>query len=344
MNEEDLEMRPTVLKRENIALREKLAAFQDIFDHLESRTQHVAYDTVQRLGAGTDPSDVLKTLRGELPHTHLSEQAAARAILPSVHSDCELELLVRHPKAYSTIGLPVVAQDTVNTLFLDGQSSHSHILQLEDVKTTDKPSVHPQYYDSRLEQLNIEFWTSVPLTNACAASAISLYLETHHPIWSFFDASLFVRDLVECRTGSESVCSPLLVSSLLAFAMVSIYISSTPTETDPAQQGYGSIDPQAAKNSYTFEQQAEKLFSAERTVDGLPQIAALALLYTSIAVHGDVPRARKYLTAAREAAERMHLFDNPDPATFGSPRKIAATSQAAWGLFNFLVYATSKHP
>lgn len=221
MNEEDLEMRPTILKRENIALREKLAAFQDIFAHLQGRTKHVAHDTVQRLGSGTDPTDVLKTLRGELPHVSLSEQAVARAILPAVHSDCELELLVRHPNAYCAVDLPVVAQDTVSTLFLDGKSSHEHICQLEAVKSTDKPSDHPRYCDSRLEKLNIDFWTSVPLTNDQAASAISLYLETHHPVWSFFDASQFITDLVECKTDPESTCSPFMVSSLLAFAFVS---------------------------------------------------------------------------------------------------------------------------
>lgn len=222
MNDEDLEMRPTVLKRENIALREKLVALQEIFEHLQHRTQHVTHDTVQRLGAGTNPSDVLKTLRGELPHAVLSEQSTARAILPAVFSDGELELLVRHPNAYCAIDIPVVAQDTVSTLFFGGESSLDHVNHLQLVKTTAQPSDHPKYCDSRLEKLNVAFWTSTSITNDHAASAISLYIETHHPIWSFFDASQFIDDLVECRTDSESTCSPLLVSSLLAFALVGI--------------------------------------------------------------------------------------------------------------------------
>lgn len=221
MNEEDIEMRPTVLKRENIALREKLVALQEIFEHLQHRTQHVTHDTVQRLGAGTDPSDLLKTLRGEMPHAILSEQSTARAILPAVYSDGELELLVRHPNAYCAVDLPVVAHDTVSTLFFGGKSSLEHVNQLDLVKATQLPSNHPRYCDARLEKLNLAFWTSVPVANSHAASAISLYIETHHPIWSFFDASQFIDDLVECRTHSESSCSPLLVSSLLAFALVS---------------------------------------------------------------------------------------------------------------------------
>ncbi|KZM24620.1 DNA binding [Ascochyta rabiei] len=321
MNDENLEMRPTILKRENIALRDKLAVLQDIFEHLQGRTQHVAHDTVQRLGAGTNPSDVLKTLRGESPRTALSEQAAARAILPAVHSDCELELLVRHPKAYCVLDLPVVAQDTVSTLFLDDESSHAHVSELEIVKTTKKQSGRPHYCDSRLEKLNIDFWTSVSISNEHAASAISLYLETHHPIWCFFDASQFVDDLVKCRVDSNSTCSPLLVSSMLAFAL----------------QGYSSIYPEAAKHSYQFEQQAKKLFAAESTTDTLPTVAAMALLYISIAVRADVPKAMKYLIAAKDAAKRMKLFGEPDPATFGSLKTREAMSQTAWGLFNFLV-------
>lgn len=107
--------------------------------------------------------------------------------------------------------------------------------------------------------------------------------------------------------------------------------------TDLAQQGYSSVNPAVAKRSYQIEEQAEKLVSAQGEVDDLPTIAGLALVYISISVHGDVPRAMKYLTSAREAADRMNLFDNPDPATHGSPKALAATSQAAWGLFNFLV-------
>jgi hypothetical protein len=99
------------------------------------------------------------------------------------------------------------------------------------------------------------------------------------------------------------------------------------------------VKPAVAKYSYQFEEQAEKLYAAEGKIDALPNIAALALLYTTIATHGDVPKAMKYLTAAREAADRMNLFGKPDPASYGSPKTVAAASQAAWGLFNFLVYA-----
>ena len=86
------------------------------------------------------------------------------------------------------------------------------------------------------------------------------------------------------------------------------------------------------------------MFSAEGKIDTLPNIAALPLLYTSVATHGDVPRATKYLAAANDAADRMNLFGGPDAATLASTKITAARSQAAWGLFNFLVYANAETP
>lgn len=50
----------------------------------------------------------------------------------------------------------------------------------------------------------------------------------------------------------------------------------------------------------------------------------------------------KYLKAATAAAERMKLFGKPDSAALGSPKILVATSQTAWGLFNFLVYENDR--
>jgi hypothetical protein len=71
--------------------------------------------------------------------------------------------------------------------------------------------------DDRLNHLKMEFWTSVPLSDEFAASVISHYLETDHRIISFFDADLFLTDLVN---HTIRCCSPLLVSCLMAQACV----------------------------------------------------------------------------------------------------------------------------
>lgn len=80
------------------------------------------------------------------------------------------------------------------------------------------PAPPPTYCDARLATLNMSMWTTVPIPNDLAAAAISLYLQTDHPLLGFFDADIFLEDLVE---GRSRYCSPLLVSSLLFWALVS---------------------------------------------------------------------------------------------------------------------------
>ena len=72
--------------------------------------------------------------------------------------------------------------------------------------------------DERLEELDIGFWTSVPIASDLAAKAISLYLETDHPLLGPFDPTLFMEDLVHCRTN---YCSKLLVSAIMYWSCVS---------------------------------------------------------------------------------------------------------------------------
>lgn len=74
------------------------------------------------------------------------------------------------------------------------------------------------FCDDRLARLDIRRWTNVHIRNDYAAMVISLYLETDHSILGFFDADLFVDDLVNLGTR---FCSPLLVNSLLFWACVS---------------------------------------------------------------------------------------------------------------------------
>lgn len=71
--------------------------------------------------------------------------------------------------------------------------------------------------DIRLSHLSLAHWSQVPMPNLLAAEAISIHLETDHAILGFFDAELFVRDLVK---GSGGNCSPLLVSAVCFWSCV----------------------------------------------------------------------------------------------------------------------------
>jgi hypothetical protein len=80
------------------------------------------------------------------------------------------------------------------------------------------------YCDPRLHQLNIGYWTRIRVTNEFAAAVISLYLEVDHPTHGFFDADLFLDDLVNQR---HQFCSKFLVSSLLYYGCVSFLLAKS---------------------------------------------------------------------------------------------------------------------
>lgn len=84
------------------------------------------------------------------------------------------------------------------------------------------PVTAPQYCDSRLNHLDIGYWTRISITNEFAASVLSYYFESDHPIYACVDVDLFINDLVELRLRH---CSAFLVSALMAFACVSLATS-----------------------------------------------------------------------------------------------------------------------
>lgn len=83
------------------------------------------------------------------------------------------------------------------------------------------PVPKPSLPDSRLEGLNIIFWTNVPVRDEFASKMISLYLDTDHSLLGAFEPELFVRDLI----SHEGVyCSSLLVNAMMYWASVSAHI------------------------------------------------------------------------------------------------------------------------
>jgi hypothetical protein len=79
------------------------------------------------------------------------------------------------------------------------------------------PSEAYSYVDGRLHQLRVDYWTRIPISNEFAARVISSYLQVDHALLGFFDADLFVADLVAQQLR---YCSAVLVSSLLFYACV----------------------------------------------------------------------------------------------------------------------------
>ncbi|KAF2010055.1 hypothetical protein BU24DRAFT_496850 [Aaosphaeria arxii CBS 175.79] len=332
VEEDNREMRPTVLRRENIALREKVTAYQQIIGLIANMPADAAQSAMWQLQNGSDPTNLLRSLRSKNMGSTVSQVRTFRAALPAaVHSQGELELLVRHPLVYPALDLSPRAQSLGKTLVNPVRD-----LGLPPAdqlpKTFDNPSrnQHPEegaasgalYFDSRLASLHIDFWTTVPVSNSQAAEAISAFLEFQHPVWGVFDATLFVRDLVEHRFD---FCSSFLVSSLLAVAF----------------QTHALVDREALGRSLKFAGEAEMLLRSVSEDDCLSTLAGLALLSIHLTGQGKFTPAASCLIKAKAMAERMKLFGVMDSllvSSLESKDQLEATSGTAWGVFNMIVH------
>ncbi|PSN59983.1 hypothetical protein BS50DRAFT_579503 [Corynespora cassiicola Philippines] len=337
------ESRPTALKEENSSLNAKVAAFNDIVNLLKRMSPEAAQHALHRLSTGSDPVAMLKTLRGEPVQTVDSDEDTARSIFPAANSRCELELLVRHPIAYQALDMPSRAkslrlhlsqfysppstpslQSTQTSTSLQGSSLFENSDNVDNFQSDLDPRHAQPYFDHRLAELHIDFWTSVSLPREIAAESISRYLEVQHPVWGLFDAWLFVRDLVQFKFD---YCSPFMLNAVLAAAL----------------QFYTVVDPEAAKYSLACEKEAEALYKAETSLKSLPTLSGLAILHVSMTCHGEGNRGTEYLIAAIEAAKEIKLFGVPDALnTLNSDldpgEALVATSATAWGLFNMAVH------
>ncbi|KAH7111883.1 hypothetical protein B0J11DRAFT_397555, partial [Dendryphion nanum] len=60
---EDTELRETVLRRHNVELREEVATFRDLIDHLRTMPADAVQDALQRLRTGFDPNTLLQIFK-----------------------------------------------------------------------------------------------------------------------------------------------------------------------------------------------------------------------------------------------------------------------------------------
>jgi hypothetical protein len=231
-------------------LKRELSEHTEIIEHLRSVSEPEALAVIRRLKSTPNASMVLSTLRGSAhTTTRLSELRALRGTVPLTEFETETELSVLHQFVYpilepldpSAIDIeslfhlpsesPVML--TVDTMKPTGSCSTSEIAisppsplrgaRSRGMSPITGPAPDRQYCDSRLANLAIDYWTSVPISNEFAACVLSHYLETDHPIFACVDADLFLSGLVD-RTLEH--CSPFLVSALMAFACVSFPVLS----------------------------------------------------------------------------------------------------------------------
>ncbi|KAK8057337.1 nitrate assimilation regulatory protein nirA [Apiospora saccharicola] len=190
-----------------------------------------------------------------------------------------------------------------------------------------EPVTQSSYIDERLHHLKIDYWTSVPVSNSFAATAISAYLEIDHPCYGFFDVDLFLHDLVNLGI---TFCSPFLVSSILAQACYTC----------------AAIDSRTLALGQAFLEEAERLYRAERMSDLLPNASALAIFSMVCTLQCREELASETQQLSRQMGQRMRLFgvvtEESNWTHFNNmPSYIKVSSaQTAWGLYNWLSLRT----
>ncbi|CAI6339964.1 unnamed protein product [Periconia digitata] len=248
-----------------------------------------------------------------LREIRMNPKGTPLSLLNSLRGDPQLRL----PSAnHAALGLLPRIQSGAELAFIDLQGKLT-----DETQPLLEPLPMAQDQNMGLETLDISFWTAVPVTNEFA--------RVDHPTIGVFDSQLFIADLL---SFNFDFCSPFLVSSLLAYA----------------SQGYSTQDATSSARGFEFEEEAERLFEAERT-DSPTALSGLALLSYSHGAHGRYSDgSRKYAENAFQMGKRMKLFGVPD--RFGSPelRLLPTPHQralvsSAWGGFNTIMLLSLFH-
>ena len=230
--------------------------FQELLHFLAYASEDQAQEALRRLRNSDSPNAILRAIRGGSPNTeHLSEKSTVRAMLPRLQSGVDFELTVRHHMVYPNLS-PV-------KFSLDGDSLRLQLVQSREFSESPGsargsgnasspqpyesrpsslpgmsirraspllgPPQLPSYCDNRLRHLKIDYWTKVSISNEFAAAVLSFTLELEHTFLGFFDADLFITDLIDQR---ERFCSSFLVNALFYYACVSIPDTSSSVTTD----------------------------------------------------------------------------------------------------------------
>ncbi|KAL0935485.1 uncharacterized protein CTRU02_210076 [Colletotrichum truncatum] len=152
--------------------------------------------------------------------------------------------------------------------------------------------------ENRLERLDINYWTTVPIQSRVGMVIISSYLQEDHPLWGYLNLDLFIRDLIEKRF---EFCSPFLVNAML------LRTSET-----------GSLLCLESSVRVALLRQTEMLWRAERSCHTVLNLAAILIFWRNLSSNdSNVTLVTGLLEDGRRMAERVQLFGAVDLVEVG---------------------------
>jgi hypothetical protein len=234
------------LKHQLEVLRKSLQQHEQVLDHLRNAPEAEVTSVLRTLRTTADVPSALASIAGRAGSTvQPSAVTTARAILPTVDSDIEFELTTLHESVYPVLAplspksielealfpyrprrslTPESATRTTDGAVADTTPILVPVL-LSPLSTETKSKRRPSdparirpYVDRRLDQLDVSYWTQIPISNEFAAHVLSNYFEIYHPVLGSFDTDLFLADLTEHKLNN---CSVFLFNALMAHACVS---------------------------------------------------------------------------------------------------------------------------
>ncbi|KAM0290474.1 hypothetical protein ACHAO9_004831 [Fusarium lateritium] len=290
------------------------------------------------------------TTKSELNLIRLSNFPVCRSTSPPIHSRIELELQISHSCAYPSLELFDPKSIDVDSWFRPSKKEQTrpehasaehvtHIPQSGSGSTLPSPllvsegstlnSAHAQrdweICDPRLKSLRMAHWTNVPIDDKLASAVLSHFLTVHYPIFAFFDADLFLDDLVLMK---DTYCSRFLLASIM----------------DMACQSFTTFDLRCSTFGVLFEKDAERLWQLEGKTDSPCNLAALCYLAMATGMSGREAVTIPVLTESRAMGARMGMFGvEPSEELIEyfhrfPGGKLRAHAAAAWGAYNWLTY------
>ncbi|KAH7028886.1 uncharacterized protein B0I36DRAFT_363500 [Microdochium trichocladiopsis] len=298
----------------------------ELLHMMRTAPEDEALDILFRLRATADPQAVLESSRGNMSRRYQPSaiEAAQSSSAPTTFSALEFELSMRHTLPYPPMSPVDTASVDLKPITPMNGTDHVSPAPFDPRQHLHGPGVQENLCDDRLQNLDISYWTTVPLPSNVAARIISTYLQTNHPIWGLFHADLFVRDLVEKRL---EFCSSFLVNALLCYAC----------------QAYGVTDPSLPALSIPFAQATEALWRAERSTNSVMNIAAILMFSLCCHTTNCGVSVAELMVDGRRMAEHLHLFGAPNNTTAVHNSFDAlndewkrATAHIAWGAYAWM--------
>lgn len=223
------EVHNNVLKRKNEHVDQRPCNTTELYGLLQHTSEDGAEELLDRMRQGMSPEDVPVFTGQLLSRRSPSSNQTNRSIMPPTDTSIEFDLVSLHPNAYpSLVPLDIASLNLglleISPLRSFRPSRRDFTSNVGKVPHFTSPSSPSGYIDARLGSIQMRRWSNVAISDDLAARVLNAHLVNDSPWLAYFNIDLFLDDFVN---GRNRFCSPLLVSSLFAWACVS-FLSHRP--------------------------------------------------------------------------------------------------------------------